>query len=224
MYLDKKFSELSARDYASIHLNHGRIPGGEAITKLNNCSILTMTGTLIGEARHASFFPDSRNMLPVLGWFAVLDQLGSCYINKAKPLYGNSAASGIKKSLYYLCDFEIDDEQTKTLFGLRNALVHDSSFFSIGRGSDPRHYFFRYDFSLDSSIQAAEARWDGNFSNLREEVTTLVNPKEIQALAEGAYTKAFQLLEDKNLGTAFSGRHIEIAYRYLLTIHDESKS
>ena len=223
MYLDKKFSELSARDYVSIHLNHGRISGGEAVTQLQDCRILTMTGTLLGEARHASFFTDSRNILPVLGWFAVLDQLGSCYINKAKPLYPDRQASGVKKSLYYLCNFAPNDEQTKTLYALRNALVHDSSFFSRGN-SNRSNYFFRYDSSLESCIQSSITEWNGHLTDIREEVITLVNPKEIKALAESAYTEAFQLLQEDDLDTEFDERSLEIAYRYLLTTHDESQA
>jgi hypothetical protein len=232
MYLDKKLSELSAREYVSIHLNHGRIPGGEAVTRLQDCQILTMTGTLLGEAKHASLFTDSRNILPVLGWFAVLDQLGSCYINKAKPRYPDRQASGVKKSLYYLCSFAPNDEQTKTLYALRNALVHDSSFFS--RGNNNRsNYFFRYDYSLESCIQSSINEWNGHLTDIREEVITLVNPKGIKALAESAYTKAFQLLQEDNLDIElqednldieFDKISLEIAYRYLLTTHDESQA
>jgi hypothetical protein len=219
MYLDKKFSELTEQDYVSIHLHGGTIPYGEAVSRLTDCNILTTTGTLLGELRHADAMNNSTSLVPLICSFAVLDQLGKCYSHNQKELYPDTHASCIKQCLYYFCDFNANDQNTKALYALRNALLHDSSLVSKPTNRN-EYYVFRYSYSQDTLMKHAETAWNGEFSTLCNKNITFVNPKKLLELTESAYTKIFELYKQGkiNLNLPEGGR--EIAYRYLLTLHD----
>jgi hypothetical protein len=216
LYFNKTFNELTEQDYVAIHLYGGGIPYGEAVSYLTDCKILTTTGTLLGELRHAGAMNNSRSLVPLICSFAVLDQLGQCYLHNQKERYPHSNAGGIKQCLYYFCDFNANDRNTKALYALRNALVHDSSLVSKDKN---KYYVFRYSYKQDSLVEHAETAWDGSFSNLCDRNITLINPKKLVELAESAYTVIFKLYQQGKINLNFREGGLEIAYRYLLTLH-----
>ncbi|NWO01429.1 MAG: hypothetical protein HLX52_00510 [Idiomarinaceae bacterium] len=176
---NKPFTDLSLKELAFVHLNYHRdwlrVKGGTL------CSNLSL---VIREIRHAKFQTYSRSFLPVAAAFTVLDQIGFCYSRSDIPVFSNSDASPIKKSLYYFCGLGDNDRDTKALYAMRNSFLHTSSLLSKGKWSNQPSYnfvFYRY---LNILIQHPLSDWDGDFNTLKLEMTTYINPERLIELTE----------------------------------------
>lgn len=169
---------------------------------------------LIQEINHVKCNIYSKNLVPIISSFAILDQLGYCYKRNDIPEYSNSNASGVKKALYYLCDFFDESADIQALNAFKKGLMHNGSLLSRGRGKNACHYSFIYDENLTVVIEQASAAWDGDFSHLQHpSMLTKVNPAKIIELAQNAVYKAGELLEAGNIEVVI--REIEMYYTFL---------
>lgn len=112
------------------------------------------------------------NYAPLLAAFAILDQIGSCYRDKAMPQHPNQGQS-IHRALYYFGRMAPMSDEVRALYAFRNGLVHDASLTSHTRAGE--WYIFRYKPSLPTIIKLAKKPWDGTAANLGPDTLTLLN-------------------------------------------------
>jgi hypothetical protein len=206
---NKRLEELSLGELAYVHLNcseHNRIKNGYLYSSLP---------LVIREIRRAKFHVNSQNFLPVAAAYTVLDQLGFCYSRKDIPAYSHTNASSIKKSLYYFCDFQENDQDTKTLYALRNSFLHTASILSKAEKNNQPNHRFIFDKSSQDLIKYPMVAWDGDFHNLKNEMTTVVNPEIFVQMAEEAVKAACNHLYNDNLIVTCNSGEIEFFYRFL---------
>ncbi|HKH21333.1 MAG TPA: hypothetical protein VKB53_10725 [Gammaproteobacteria bacterium] len=114
------FGKLPSKKIIDMHLF-------DDVSYIEEGQVLSTLKVMQMESAHANSLRYSENLLPLLGSFAILDQLGNSYSNSVKRRYRNPHASGIKKCLYYFADKDEDDLEIKAIYALRNALVHKCS-------------------------------------------------------------------------------------------------
>ena len=218
----KTLEQLSLQELAAVHLDvyghrqqlaDGWIEGGigHLVTEIQQSLPRDYTG----------FFS------PLYGAFALLDQIGEIYVNKAMPPCGNDAASGIKKALYYFGGMPFDNDEVKALYGLRNALMHNGSLLYRGRFNDKKNLWegpfhrFRWNKSLSKPVQLPATPWDGVLTTLSPASTTQINVRLICKLAIDSVSNAKEALKAGNLDIRVREGEPEIYYRYLF--HQKSE-
>lgn len=211
----KTLQQLTLSDLAAVHLD---INGGRVA--LADGHIMSNIGGLITEITQSRGLQNLRIFSPLFGSFALLDQIGSCYINKTISPYPDTNASGIKKALYYFCGMTPNSVDMKALYGLRNSLMHDGSILSRGQPqangtwSGPFYHFILGSKS-NPIVEHPSVAWDGNLHNLRPAHRTKINQRALTDLAIGAVQSAKQLLEHGDLDFSLKGGEVELYYRYL---------
>lgn len=209
---NKKLEELSLNELAYVHLNCG------SYNEIKDALLESSLPLVINEIRHAKFQRYSQNFLPVAAAFTVLDQLGFCYSRKDIPEYSQGNASSIKKSLYYFCGFQDNDQDTKTLYALRNSFLHTASILSKAEQSNQPNHRFVFDKSSEVLIKYPEVTWNGDFHNLKSNMTTFINPEMFVEMAEEAVRKACDYLYDDNLIVSCESGEAEFYYRFLKSV------
>jgi len=126
------------------------------------------------EMRQSRGFQKTASYAPLLTGFALLDQIGGCYADRAKPPHPNKG-SAIEHALYYFMGYPPQGPEVRAIYALRNGLVHEGSL--TCKTNSQAHYIFRYDSTLTSAIQLAATPWDGQAATLGTSTTTLVNPR-----------------------------------------------
>lgn len=207
--LEKTLEELTLKELAFIHLN------GRDSNEIKGGRLLSALPVVLGEIRHAKHQAYSRSFLPLAAAFTVLDQIGFCYSRNDIPTFKIQNASSIKKSLYYFCGFAENDENTKSLYGLRNSFLHTSSLLSKGEKPNHPNYNFVFDSNLPVMIKHPEVAWNGNFDDLKPEMSTVVNPVLIVEMVEQSVVKALELLYEDKLVISCVGGPAEFYYRFL---------
>ncbi|MEH6393335.1 hypothetical protein [Pseudoalteromonas sp.] len=206
---NKRLEELSLDELAYVHLN------GSEFNEIKDAYLDSSLPLVINEIRHAKYQRYSQNFLPVAAAFTVLDQLGFCYSRKDIPAYSHANASSIKKSLYYFCNFQENDQDTKTIYALRNSFLHTASILSKAENNNQPSHRFVFDRSALDLIKYPRVAWDGNFYNLKSEMTTFVNPEMFVEMAEEAVHKACNYLYNDNLIVTCKSGEAEFFYRFL---------
>lgn len=207
MYFEnKRFAELTLQEVMAVHLEQG---GGHSIT--SDFLVESTLRVILQEARHCTQNVRSKQMMPALGCFALLDQVGNCYTRTRCEPYPHGNASGIKKALYYFGGFAADDAATKALYAFRNALMHNASLRNDYHG---KHHAFRYDGSIPTAVAPAAREWDGDVATLDDSTLTVVNPGRLVDLADGVVRALNECLDAGTLATDLT--KAEIAERYLL--------
>ncbi|PZQ33261.1 MAG: hypothetical protein DI562_02000 [Stenotrophomonas acidaminiphila] len=219
---EKMLEELTMAELAAAHLDINDLGYPLRQGYLRSC-----VGGLIAEITQARGNQRTRIFSPLFGSFALLDQLGSSYINLSMPAFSNDEASGVKKALYYFCDVADDSDEINALYGLRNSLVHDASLLSRGREKKgkwlgPFHHFI-FGADIPSAVEFPPAPWDGNLETLSNTNRTKVNQRVLSDMAINAVRRARQLLDEGNLGFCLE-KEIEMYYRYLFHFNPSSSS
>lgn len=126
------------------------------------------------EMRQSRGVQNTASYAPLLTGFALLDQIGGCYADTAKPPHPNKG-SAIEHALYYFMGYSPQGPEVQAIYALRNGMVHEGSL--TCKTKSQAHYIFRYDFSLNMAIQLAATPWDGQAATLGPSTTTLINPR-----------------------------------------------
>lgn len=139
---------------------------------------------MLGEATHSAHQEYSKYMLPLLGAFSVLDQVGECYSNKATPPFPPAYASksNIIKALHYFASIPVNSADSDALYGLRNGLAHSARLVSVGEGKNPKHYWFKSDPASTPLFTHAGTPWDGLYNTRNSNNVTIVNPTKLLEL------------------------------------------
>jgi len=206
---DKVIKELTFNELAFVHLN------ARDYNDIKHGQIQSVLPLVIGEIRHAKFYRYSQNFLPLASAFTVLDQLGFCYSRSDIPTYSDINASSIKKSLYYFCGFSENDRDTKTLYALRNSFLHTASCLSKAERPNQPNHSFVFDKNSDDLIKYPDIPWDGDFNNLNNSMSTIVNPVMLVDLIEASVANALKYLYDGSLVVSCDSGKAEFYYRFL---------
>lgn len=165
--------ELNQQEIIRIHLDSA----DPALTI--DYSIVSTLATLNREINHALSNNRSKNILPIIGAMAIIEQLGECYTRTDMHVFTNNNASSLKKGLYYFGNKLENDPFIETIYALRNGLVHNASFYSVDRYENGRNYNFTYDDTIQDVYLPASVAWDGRFQNISETNFTLINPRKL---------------------------------------------
>jgi hypothetical protein len=175
-------------------------------------SILPITLQEINHSRHKEY---SKNFVPVIGAFAVIEQIGFCYSRTDIPKFYNSDSSPILKALYYFADYPEGHIDTKALYALRNSFLHNASLMAIAKHKNKPSFYFQFDREIDSITKYSPVVWDGKVETFKPEMTTLINPDKIIDLASTIADKALAYLEAETLSVDLEGGQKELFYRFL---------
>lgn len=208
-WMDKGLRDLSILELAYAHLGGGsyyQLKDGELR------SILPITLQEINHSRHREY---SKNFVPVVGAFAVIEQIGFCYSRTDIPKYSNPASSPILKALYYFADYPEGHQDTKALYALRNSFIHNASLMAIAHHRNKPSFYFQFDREIESLTRYSPVVWDGKIETFKSEMTTLINPDKIIDLASSIADKALACLEEDILSVDLEGGQKELFYRFL---------
>ncbi|NHI02219.1 hypothetical protein [Oceanimonas sp. MB9] len=206
---EKNVDELSIFELAYAHL------GGAGSYRLKDGwlkSILPITLQEINHARHMEY---SKNFVPIVGAFGVIEQIGFTYKRNDKVEYLNPNASSINKALYYFADYEEGSDDVKALYALRNSFLHNASLMAKALHANKPSYYFQFDREIDVLVQYPETPWDGNILTFKPEHTTLINPERVIDLARIIVDSALECLESNVLEVDLECGERELFYRFL---------
>lgn len=138
------------------------------VAALRDCRVYTKRDVNTGNFNPAIGHGDAGNWLGAIGYFTILDQLGSCYkpISEPEPAVNtNSIKFVIEKFGYDI--IENDGRQLNALIALRNAFTHDFNLLNIPRDSRliplQQH---KFNVTADTAgkwiVKLASRHWDGN--------------------------------------------------------------
>lgn len=205
----KKLTDLTIFELAYAHL-------GRALNyQLEDGHLESILPITLQEINHVKRNLYSRNFVPIVGAFAVIEQIGFCYARTDIQEYTNQNASPILKALHYFADLQEGHMDSKALYALRNSFLHNASLMAIAQHKNKPSFYFRFDREIDCLVKYSKTNWDGNIDSFKPEMTTLINPDKIIELASSIADKALKCLEDRSLRITLEGGEKELYYRYL---------
>lgn len=193
MHYSKKLRDLTKDEVISLHID-----AESASSSTSDFLIKSTLSVILHETRHCSLQSKSSNIMPFLGFFSLLDQVGNTYFRKDLDEYKDKNASGIKKALYYFRGYGDNDNETQSLYALRNALMHNSS---LQNNNNGHYHSFRYDSQTDHLVIPAINAWNGSIFDLGEENITVVNPGLITENLNKTIESLLECNENKTLCT-----------------------
>ena len=194
--------QFSIKELAHIHLSGCKRP-------IEGGTIFSLLNIVLREIRHAKGYDKSKNFIPVVGAFAVIEQIGTAY--EAIHIEKSSATNPIKKAIHYFSDTVSSSEDIDILHALRNSLVHEASL--VRTQKNPIH-FFRYNWDLELAVKAPTYSWNGNFNTFNPAHNfTEINPNLVIELAFEIVANAIKYLDIGMLEIKLE-KH-ELLHRYL---------
>lgn len=209
MYDQKRLFSLAESEIVFLHLN------ARNTIATKDFFVQSTLPIVVGEARHAINNIYSKNILPCLGAFAALDQVGTAYSSTALAPYSDPKGSGIKKALYYFAGFTENGPETKALYLFRNGIVHDGSLVAH-TPNGKLHQWCSYDDSIPDAVQLPKTAWDGTDTNLTDDTVTLINPQKLLELAEKVLSSVERANAAGQLNINLAGGAQEVIFRYFL--------
>jgi hypothetical protein len=140
------------------------------INLLNECR--TLTGRNIKTGHRSEIEDKSDSWLGTIGYFTVLDQIGSCYKIKSKNIpKGNTIFTALKSFT------DLEEREIHALYALRCAFTHDFGLFNINQNKKKEltHHFTVTGIGRRKLISLPINQWDGNFYNKKIENMTTIN-------------------------------------------------
>ncbi len=210
---DKHIDELSFEEMAFIHLSTSHSP-----ISVKNAILRSTLSFIYQNIQHSLSFEYSKQLMPYLSLCAILDQLGICYNrkDKAEPKFEN----GVKRCLVYFGEVDENDELIKTLYALRNGLLHNISLTSIDK-LNGNHYIFQFNKEIENVYLKAEEKWDGNYETLdgnRDKYTTHINIEKFRDLVYKCIEKAYNLNQNSMLELRLSGGVRQLFFDYIRSL------
>ncbi|MGV1870751.1 hypothetical protein [Agrobacterium rosae] len=190
---NRNFTEKYFEDFDLEDIVYAHLVGHDVMSK--DHVIRSTLREMKGSMQHAHTNIATKNFVPLLCAFSILDQLADCYKYNDKPDHpinpsNNKEYAGVLRALYYFLDVPALSKEAHALYALRNAMMHDAAF--VGKNLKGDWYFFRYDHDMQSLINTAATSWDGDASTISEKTTTLVNPRRLTDQISAALDKLFR--------------------------------
>lgn len=168
------------------------------------------------------------NWLAAIGYFTILDQIGSCYkpINEPNPPENtNSIKFAIEKFGFDLLDN--DNWKLNSLIALRNAFTHDFNLLNIPRDANKKilqqHKFtVTADTENNWIVTLPQEIWDGdiegkNFYKISD--STFVNLFGIGSLVETIYQRINNLIENDTVDLQIPSLRLINKYTFVTSDH-----
>ncbi len=123
--------------------------------------------------------PHLGTWLGVMGYLALIDQIGKVLKWTTKP---EDYASGFEQILQQHGKTE---SEAAALYGFRNAMVHSYGLANVNKGIPNRQHYFRLNVWGGSPlVDFPHTPWDGDPTNVGEDVTTTVSLQAVGNLGE----------------------------------------
>lgn len=178
------------------------------VAALRDCRVYTKREVNTGNFNPAIEHGDAGNWLGAIGYFTILDQLGSCY----KPI-GEPEPSGNINSIRFIIEkiaydiIENDERQLNALIALRNAFTHDFNLLNIPRDNRliplQQHKFtVTADVVSKWIVKLASRLWDGNIDGkdfFDNSDSTFVNLFGLGNLTETIYSRITSLIQNDQI-------------------------
>ncbi|MDQ1140113.1 hypothetical protein [Pedobacter agri] len=208
------FSSVNQEELVYLHLHASE----QRITK--DYAVISTLAVTNREVRSAISNLYSKNILPIMGMVAIIEQLGEAYSRSDLPAYPENGHSSFKKALYYFGGQDADNEFTKTLYGLRNGILHNASFFSPSKGNQS-NYIFTYNHDAQNVLTPPSIPWDGDFNNIEEGHFTEINPQKLLDLTQKCIEEAGNANTNGYLNITLRGGMNELIFRYFKWVKNE---
>jgi hypothetical protein len=173
------------------------------VAGLRDCRANTKRDISTGQYKSNILHGDAGNWLSAIGYFTILDQMGSCYKPLGEPepqANANQIKFVIEKFGFDLIDF--NDRKLNALIALRNAFTHDFNLVNIPANRKIAHlqqhkFTVTADTKRNWIVELPARLWDGNIDGkdfYDTSDSTLVNLFGIGNLTETIYSRISDLL------------------------------
>ncbi|WP_313599697.1 hypothetical protein [Pseudomonas sp.] len=206
-YGTKSTSQLSSEELANIHLDIGH--RWHCLTDGNISSNIYD----LNEAVNAAFNNfRTKQYVPLLACFAILDQVGSLYqrADMESP-YGN----GIKKAFDSYSDLK-SPETLDTLVTLRHGLLHNGSLTCINRNTKTK-VFFRMITNSKKIYTPSKKQWDGIYHDSMADYTSFIDLKELHNKTKDILIECRRLLLNGKIDIKICAPR-ELFFKYLFLV------
>jgi len=206
---EKDLLDLSLIELAYAHLSR---TGSFELKHSRLESILPLT---LNEIKHVRSNLYSRNFVPIVGSFGVIEQIGFSYSRNDMPAYSNAKASPINKALYYFAGFSEGSDDMKALYALRNSFLHSGSLLSKATHANKPSYYFQFNREMPELIKYPDNPWDGNIETFSVNQKTEINPEKVIDLAFSIRDTALECISSGTLQVELEQGEKELYYRFL---------
>jgi hypothetical protein len=210
MTFTKRLDQLTEMETIQAHIAHGRTFTEDRIL-MSTLHVMEM------ETRHAVVYQNSNIILPLLGSFAILDQVGTSYMNKKLPAAANHDWSGVKKALYYFMGFAENSPEINVFWALRNGVVHNASLVNLSLNGR-EHSWFRFDSEMNSVVKPPQEPWSGQPQDCADKNLSTVNTRRLVDSISQMLDELRSLHDEGALMLVLPGGKEELAMRFLHSI------
>jgi hypothetical protein len=176
------------------------------VAGLQECRVFTKRIETTGKYDPEMKFGDEGSCLGAIGYFTILDQIGSCF----KPMGEPEPAANINTIKFAIEKFAYDlignnDHKLNALIALRNAFTHDFNLLNIPKNGNPLQV---HKFTVTAKpnenwiVELPSIPWDQNIEEKNftdNSDTTFVNLFAFGELTETVYSRIYDLLQNNNL-------------------------
>jgi len=206
----------------------GSVRYSTLVAGLRDCRINTKRDLNTGEYNPNIQHGDEGNWLSAIGYFTILDQMGSCYKPLGEPepqANANTIKFVIEKFAFDLINN--DDRELNALIALRNAFTHDFNLLNIPINANminsQQHKFTVTAEPQNNWIVKLPSRlWDGNidakdFYDTSD--STFINLFGLGSLAETIFSRICNLLNADNIDLRLSSIWLINKYTFVTSDH-----
>ena len=159
------------------------------------------------------------NIAGVLGYFALLEQIGNCFIPTSITDSTNKT-NNTHKALHYFS--LLNSKKIYVIRALRNTFSHDFSLYNVDKRNSKLIHHFKFVFSdTDSLISDTEPLmilskedWDGDLSTKNENNITIVNLEKLCELIDKICVNIQEMANRNELKIVLNGGFNEYYDRY----------
>jgi len=196
------------------------------VAGLRDCRVYTKRDVSTGKHNSEIKFGNEGNWLGAIGYFTVLDQIGSCYrpLGVAEP-QANAIKFAIEQFAYDLIGN--DARQLNALIALRNAFTHDFNLLNVPRDANlvalQQHKFtVTADAKNSWTVKLPAKQWDGNIDGkdfYDTSDTTFVNLFAFGNLVESVYSKIYDLINKDQIDLRLPTLRLINRYTFVTSDH-----
>lgn len=195
---------------------------------LRECRLFTKRDKITGEYDPKTEFGFAGHWLGAIGYFTILDQIGSCYklANEPTPLKYNKIEFAIKNFGFDLLDN--DEKKLNALLALRNAFTHDFNLLNIPENSKKialqQHKFTVYPNPDNEKtiITLPSTQWNGDILGKdfnRTDDTTFINLFGLGTLVEEIIKRIIEKIDNNEIDTIIDIRELINKYTFVTSAH-----
>ena len=148
---------------------------------------------------------DHGSWLGTLGYMAILDQIGKCFIPRNRVPLDN--LNTIQKALRYFT--RLGHHRINAIYALRCAFTHDFSLYNQNRKDTTlQHRFLVTQGTKPPLVKLPKVPWDGDILNRNHQDQTVINLEKLGDLVEDMYRRLIRLHKRQRLEISLVFPHI----------------